>query len=221
MINKLVENLKTVLNEYSTAMSLEQELAHIKKYKEESNRRWLSRSPLLSAPRFKKHICSLVLPKKTLEIIQEYLDSNNKDTHGKGLYLWSESPGSGKTTSMVFIIHELIEQGYICYFDNIIAIKDNIKAGWKREKEEGAYSYMKKLKSVDVTAIDDIGTEKGSDWFNEIMKEIVDNIYNDQKILCMTSNLSIDSLGLPKAIKSRMKEMMTEVHFPEKDFRGT
>lgn len=183
------------------------------------NQRMLLECDLLKSTRFDWYTLeSSSIPSELKEQIFMYLNSHEEAIKKKwvGLYLWSDSPWSGKTTIMKFIMRELFMKWYSIYFESLITIKNK----WKDEfDKEVGIPVSKKLKNVDILWIDDIGSEKISDWLLEQLKDIIDDRYNNKKTLMLTSNYSIDSLPLSPKLRDRIKWLCYPIRFPEKSFR--
>lgn len=177
------------------------------------------RSPLLHSPRFNQFnsLNECVVGRAQKNIIQIYLDRLNEMVkRGLGLYLWSNSPGSGKTTVMKIIAVEILKSGRSVLFDSMVNIKNKLKA----EFDSKTLSPLRtKLNMVDVLILDDLGSEIGGKWLDEIMKDIIDERYNQMKPLMITTNFPIEKLPFDKKIIDRLSSMLKPVHFPEKSFR--
>lgn len=74
---------------------------------------------------------------------------------------------------------------------------------------ENEIDILDKIDSVDLLILDDIGTDKVSDWSRQIVYTIVDRRYRNMKQLIITSNLSLDEFATryDDRIASRIVEM--------------
>ena len=91
--------------------------------------------------------------------------SKIKET-GRGLYFYSEMPGSGKTRLMASVGNAVVKmQNVSVRFVTAANLFDKIKSTFNSEGNE--YEEMlKELKEIDVLLIDDVGAEMPTEWTN-------------------------------------------------------
>lgn len=187
------------------------------KYNQESYDWDLNKGSILKSPRFSKFtLKNITIPndiKKTIVSYVENFSANLKE--GRGLYLYSRTPGSGKTTVLAILLKHLMEQGYRVYCDSLIEIKTKLKKEFDSEQR----TLLESMKNVELLAIDDIGSELMSNWLDEVFKELLDHRYNMQKPIFFTSNVSLDLLPFQEKSKDRLKEVSYVINFQEKSFR--
>lgn len=154
-----------------------------------------------------------------------YLDNLYENIEeGKGLYLWSDTKGSGKTMMAAAIANELINKHrrYV-KFATSLDILDEIKATYGRryrDEEESAESkLLKDLVSAEFLVIDDFGTERATDWAGEKFYQIVNKRYINQKVTFFTSNFDLRELKYDDRITNRIRERSFIIHFPEESVR--
>jgi DNA replication protein DnaC len=180
-------------------------------------KKWKYLSPFFSMKRFDGFSLDTAdIPQDIKNTIIEYLSNDNLYTKGIGLYLWSKSPGSGKTTVMKIILEEMIKKNYIIYFDSLINIKNKLKEEFN---EDSPKHFIKRIKVVDIMALDDVGSETRSAWLDEVLKDIIDDRYNNQKMIFITSNYPLNDLPIDSKCRDRLISMCYPIHFPEKSFR--
>lgn len=136
-----------------------------------------------------------------------------------GLYLWSNSPGSWKTTTAIKLAKFLIDKWQTVLSLSLIDYKDYLKKDfWKKDRH--VKSFADYLPRYDFILLDDISYWISWDWTQEVIKQLLDNSFNNKKPkLIFTSQVSIDNLPVHNAIKSRIAWLCKEVHFHEKDLR--
>lgn len=142
---------------------------------------------------------------------------------GMGLYLYSETKGSGKTRMAVSIANELIYEKKIqVKFATSLQILNEIKASWdKRESEYSESRLLDFLSTTQVLIIDDFGTESSDkSWINERFYHIINSRYIDKKITIFTSNSRLDLLQYDGRITNRVKERTFQIPFPEESVRN-
>lgn len=140
---------------------------------------------------------------------------------GMGLYLYSETKGSGKTRMAVSIANELIYKKNIqVKFATSLQILNEIKASWdNRDRECSESKLLDFLCTTNVLIIDDFGTEQAKDWIGERFYQIINSRYVDRKITIFTSNSRIDFLKYDDRITNRIKERTFQIPFPEESVR--
>jgi len=154
---------------------------------------------------------------------------------GDSLFITGGS-GTGKTFLAVVLAQEF-------YIQNIIEAQDyySDKSEFKPSKSilflpatelflklkssfnesSGEIEILDNLDKADLLILDDIGTDKVSDWSKQIIYTIVDRRYRNMKQLIVTSNLSLQEIGklYDDRIASRLMEMGSVVELVGKDKR--
>lgn len=157
-----------------------------------------------------------------VKAIKYWLDNfEAMNERGMGLYLYSETKGSGKTRMAVSVANELIYEKHIqVKFATSLQILNEIKASW--DKQDREYSEIKLLDFLctsKILIIDDFGTEQAKDWIGEKFYQIINSRYVDKKITIFTSNARIDLLKYDDRITNRIKERTFQIPFPEESVR--
>lgn len=128
-------------------------------------------------------------------------------------------PGCGKTHLAAIIAQEHIKRGRSVIFSDVPNLLDTLKATFDRnndesgEKQANLDTLMKDLIKVDVLVLDDIGTEKATEWAMERLYIIVNDRYNAKRPIIATSNFNAEGLENKyqdikgKRIVSRISEM--------------
>lgn len=140
---------------------------------------------------------------------------------GMGLYLYSETKGSGKTRMAISIANELIYEKKIqVKFATSLQILNEIKASWdKQDREYSESKLLDFLCTSEILIIDDFGTEQSKDWVGERFYQIINSRYVDKKITIFTSNSRLDLLKYDDRITNRIKERTFQIPFPEESVR--
>ena len=140
---------------------------------------------------------------------------------GKGLYIHSNTKGSGKTRMIASIANELMRNHNIqVKFSTSTTIINEIKATWDKEERVCTESaLLDALSTTQVLIIDDFGTEEVKGWIDERFYSIINERYNNRKITMYTSNYALQDLKYGDRIKSRVKEMVYQIPFPEECVR--
>lgn len=136
-----------------------------------------------------------------------------------GLYFYSETKGSGKTRLAIGIGNALMERyGETVKFCTTTTLIQEIKATFN-SKENTHSAYLEAVKNVPVLILDDIGTEKLTEWVNETFYAIINDRMLNKLITIYTSNCTIDELNHDSRIKSRIQGTTYPVKCPEEDIR--
>lgn len=154
--------------------------------------------------------------------INYYLNNFNAlKGQGKGLYIYSQTKGSGKTRMAVSLANELMEKGVQVKFATSLQILAEIKKSWDKNSEYHSESdLINQLSTTDVLIIDDFDVEQGSKaWISERFYQIINSRYMDKKVTIYTSNSGIENLGYDERIVNRIKERSFVLPFPEESVR--
>lgn len=189
----------------------------MRRFSQESFDYDLNKGTILNSPRFNKfEFKTAEIPSDIKKTIISYVENFQENfLNGIGLYFYSNSPGSGKTTILALVLKNIMLKGYRVYCDSLVEIKSKLK----KEFDTNEVKLVEFMKNVDVLAIDDIGSEVMSNWLDEVFKELLDHRYNKQKPTLFTSNSQIDFLPFAARSKDRLKEISLLIKFPEKSLR--
>ena len=137
---------------------------------------------------------------------------------GKGLLLYG-SVGTGKTFISCCIANALIENGHPCLVTNFARLTNTISGMY-----EGKQEYLDGLNKFDLIIIDDLASERDTEYMGEIVQNIIDSRYRSGKPLIVTTNLTSQELRNPTDIRkqriySRLFEMCVPVEVKGKDRR--
>ncbi|WP_188006842.1 ATP-binding protein [Sporosarcina sp. ANT_H38] len=143
--------------------------------------------------------------------------------HGKGLYLYSEIKGSGKTRLASSIANALVKM----YDVDIAFLKANdllsqIKKTFNNDSDTTESEIVRMFREVEVLIVDDLAVEKPTDFAERIFYDITDYRLEHKKTTLFTSNKTIENLGdiyKDGRLKSRVKKMSIEIYMPEESIR--
>ena len=137
----------------------------------------------------------------------EALDDNLSD--GRGLWL-EGSVGTGKTTLAMLVSKRAIEAGRSVAIYSLPRLLARIRRTYDGDAGELSYlEFFRRLTSVDLLHIDDLGAEKRSDWVLEQLYAIVDERYATNRSMIVTTNMGLDELEeqIGERTVSRLAEM--------------
>lgn len=137
---------------------------------------------------------------------------------GKGL-LFFGSVGTGKTFISACIANALIDEGYPCLVTNFARLVNKLSGMY-----EGKQDYIDSLNNYDLIVIDDLASERDTEYMGEIVQNIIDSRYRSGLPLIVTTNLTSEELKKPVEIRkqriySRLFEMCVPVEVKGKDRR--
>lgn len=153
-------------------------------------------------------------------IARKYVENfNAMREQGTGLLLCGQV-GTGKSFLAAAIANELISQGTPCLMTNFSRLISRIS-----EKFGGDQKYLDNLNRFDLLIIDDLGTERDSDFTWEKVSNVIDSRYRAGLPLIVTTNLSMKELSDPSDIRrqrvfSRLREMCIFLEVKGADRRG-
>jgi DNA replication protein DnaC len=157
---------------------------------------------------------------------------------GKGLFIYGIA-GSGKTLYACSLAFEFLRRSYIfpeypsgrqITFTNVPNLLEEIRASFNISKkyEEGQQEEQKTTKeildyysSTDILILDDLGTERSTEWTLQILQILINNRYENILPTIITSNLGLKALSeqLDDRISSRIYEMCSVKNLGKEDHR--
>jgi DNA replication protein DnaC len=142
--------------------------------------------------------------------IRAFIDALDANlSQGRGLWLTGDV-GTGKTTLAMLVSRHAIEAGHTVAIYSLPRLLARIRRTYDAEWNEDSYlSFFQRLTSVALLHIDDLGAEKQSDWVLEQLYTIVDERYQTERSLIVTTNLGVEELE--KQIGQRTVSRLTEM----------
>lgn len=147
--------------------------------------------------------------------VEDFAEMKRK---GKGLLFYGKV-GTGKTFISACIANALIEKGHPCLVTNFARLTNTLSGMY-----EGKQNYLDSLNRFDLIVIDDLSSERDTEYMGEIVQNIIDSRYRSGKPLIVTTNLTRQELRSPTEIRkqrvySRLLEMCVPVEVVGKDRR--
>ena len=141
------------------------------------------------------------------------------EQRNKGLNLWSQTRGSGKTL-LACCLSSSVQVKYRRRIKFISSPEylSRVSEAYKREpwQQDGLYAYM----NCDLLVLDDFGSEKRGEWQDQELFRLIDYRMNHGKLLIVTSNLPISELKCDTRISDRLNRLCIPLHFPEESIRA-
>ncbi len=140
---------------------------------------------------------------------------------GKGLYLYSNTKGSGKTRMAISIGNALMKvKKKGVKYTTTIDLLDEIKKTFDKDSQVTESELIESIKKIDVLILDDVGVENPTPWVKSIFYSILDGRMDNNKITIFTSNMSMEELNHDDRLKSRIEKMAIPMEFPEESIRS-
>lgn len=156
----------------------------------------------------------------------------------KSVYLWSESPGTGKTTTAASLMNEYIARSYIealrkgeqpaqvlaVFMDaNEFQSEYNLATMTNDEdamKRIGAY--IKRMQVAPFAVIDDLGVRGSTEAFTSYLHAIINHRVVNGKPTVFTSNVPIEDLAniFTQRLYDRIRDQNGIIPFPGTSKRG-
>jgi DNA replication protein DnaC len=137
----------------------------------------------------------------------ENLDANLDA--GKGLWLMGDT-GTGKTTLAMLVSKQALADGRAVAIYSLPKLLARIRRTYDAEPGQDSYlALFEQLTSVDLLHIDDLGAEKRSDWVLEQLYALVNERYEAQRSILVTTNL--EEAALEEQIGPRTVSRLVEI----------
>jgi DNA replication protein DnaC len=133
-----------------------------------------------------------------VEDLDQNLDS------GKGMWLMGNT-GTGKTTLGMLVAKMALAAGNTVAVYFTPKLLTQIRQTYQATESEDAYdAFFKRLTSVDLLYIDDLGSERHTDWVVEQLYALVNERYENQRSMLVTSNARQDVEGGRKQLEDQI-----------------
>lgn len=137
---------------------------------------------------------------------------------GKGLLLFGPV-GTGKTFFAACIANALIDSGYPCLVTNFARLTNTLTGMF-----EGKQEYLDSLNRYALLVIDDLASERNTEYMNEVVFNLIDARYRSGLPIIITTNLTAQELTNPadmskQRVYSRLFEMCFALEVKGKDRR--
>lgn len=151
-----------------------------------------------------------------LKACKRYVDNcESVVDKGHGIYIYSRSSGTGKTTLMAGVRNALIKKQVKCVFINA---KDLANEAIRRNGEDytnTVYNYSMFFR-VPVLIIDDIAATKLNDdrygtWMNSVLYELIERRCRNKLSTCFTSNYSPKQLQEKRGVDFKTVDRINEL----------
>lgn len=128
----------------------------------------------------------------------------------QGLLMWGDV-GGGKTFYAACIANALVDRGVMAVMTGL----PGLTAKMTENKGEYRGKVLDMVKKAPLLVLDDVGTERSTEYANELVYEVVNQRYTAKKPLIVTTNLSVQTLKNPESTdKRRIYDRLMEMCAP-------
>ena len=156
----------------------------------------------------------------------------------KSPYLWSESPGTGKTTTASALISEWIARDYLgaikrgeqprqfsAYFLDVNALQTSYNLATMTNDDEAMKrigAIIKRAQDAPFAVIDDIGVRSASEAFRAYVHAVINYRVTEGKPTVYTSNLPIEEMAnvFDERLYDRIRDQCAPIEFAGESRRG-
>jgi DNA replication protein DnaC len=151
--------------------------------------------------------------REALGAVRKYIEALEPNlAQGRGLWL-TGGTGTGKTTLAMLVSKAALDSGQSVAIYSLPKLLARIRRTYESEPGGDSYlSFFERLTSVDLLHLDDLGVEKRSDWVLEQLYAVVNERYESQRAMIVTTNLAEPDLleQIGERTVSRLLEMCGE-----------
>jgi len=142
-------------------------------------------------------------------------DINANLDKGRGLWLFGDV-GTGKTSLAMLISKSALEAGRSVAIYSMPRLLADIRATFDDRSDRSYSELFDRLTSVDLLHIDDLGAEKSSDWVLEQVYAIINERWQEERSIVVTTNLDDEALKAQIGFRtiSRLEDMCGENVIP-------
>lgn len=171
-------------------------------------------------------------------LLDKYVGTFGGEGRVKSLYLWSESPGTGKTTTACALINAWISRDYLgalkdgkqprqrsAYFLDINQLQTEYNLATMTDNKDELEAVKKRMKiamEAPFLVVDDVGIRKATDSFKSIVHAVINKRTTDKLPTIYTSNLPIEEMAkvFDDRLQDRMRDMCGVIEFKGVSKRG-
>jgi DNA replication protein DnaC len=132
----------------------------------------------------------------------ENLDRNLGE--GNGLWLMGDT-GTGKTTLGMLVASQALAAGKSVAVYFTPKLLNRIRQTYQEAQSENAYTvFFDQVTSVDLLYIDDLGSERHTDWVVEQLYAVINERYENRRSVLVTSNAPDDVVSGAKELREQI-----------------
>ncbi len=155
--------------------------------------------------------------------VQKFVrDIGTRLDQGDGLWFFGDV-GTGKTSLAMLVSKHALESGHSVAIYSMPRLLAEIRDTYSDASQRSYMELFEKLCSVDLLQIDDLGAETRSEWVLEQVYSIVNERWQNQRSMLVTTNLAKEQLDdqIGARTVSRLTEMCELIPLMGNDLRAT
>lgn len=153
------------------------------------------------------------LDRHVVGAVRKFVDELDKNLDaGTGLWFMGDI-GTGKTTLAMIVSKAALERGRTVAIYSLPRLLAEIRRTYDHGDGEQSYlTFFERLSAVDLLHIDDLGAERQTEWVLEQLYALVNQRYEAERSLMVTTNLKLAELREQIGLRtvSRLMEMCPE-----------
>ena len=136
-----------------------------------------------------------------------------EDNLEAGRGLWFDGPvGTGKTSLAILVAKAAKQAGRSYAVYPVPRLLAEIKRTFDRDASDSYLGFFRRLCSVDLLVLDDLGAEKQTEWVLEQLYSIVNERWQDQRSIVVTTNIPDEDPEAPTvALRAGVRELRSLV----------
>lgn len=146
---------------------------------------------------------------RALTVCKNYVRYFDKMCESSTGLLMYGSPGTGKTFAAACIANELMQRGVPVMVTSIVKLTSGSNFS------DGLQEILAKMKSAHLLVLDDLGTERNTDFKAEQIFDVINSRYASKRPMIITTNVSLDAMKTESDLRySRIYDRILEVCHP-------
>jgi DNA replication protein DnaC len=132
-----------------------------------------------------------------------------EDNLEAGRGLWFDGPvGTGKTSLAILVAKAAKQAGRSYAVYPVPRLLAEIKRTFDRDASDSYLGFFRRLCSVDLLVLDDLGAEKQTEWVLEQLYSIVNERWQDRRSIVVTTNIPDRDAEAPgQALRASVREL--------------
>lgn len=142
--------------------------------------------------------------------IRDYIDRLDVNLQeGRGIWLMGDT-GTGKTSLAMLVSRHILESGRAAAIYSLPKLLGRIRSTYDSEPGDESYAdFFERLCEVDMLHLEDLGTEKRTEWVLEQLYALINERYERQKSVMVTTNY--DQAQLEEQLGDRIVSRLVEI----------
>jgi DNA replication protein DnaC len=129
------------------------------------------------------------IDKTAVALVRDYVVELERNLRsGRGLWLMGNT-GTGKTTLAMLVSKHALAAGHSVAIYAMPKLLARIRSTYQSEDGDSYLQFFERLSQVDLLHLDDFGAEKKSDWVLEQLYSILNERYEQERSIVVTTNL--------------------------------